>query len=212
MSRDLVQTIRDVIETANVEPFFAFDLKFDAGELNLWTGLGDKTINGKIYTGTGNLLSISNIEETTEIAARGATFTLTGISSSIISLALTEPYQGRECNIFLGALNFFSPLETDNFCPIFVTSFKNQRYGKDDNLADYSEIFSGYMDQLNIEENGETSNVVLTVENRLVDLERQRVKRYTSGFQKSIYPDDRGFDFVEDIQDKEIVWGRLAAS
>ena len=70
------------------------------------------------------------------------------------------------------------------------------------------EIFSGYMDQMSIEETGQTSTVELTIENKLVDLERARVARFTSAYQKSIYPQDLGLDFIEGLQDKEIVWGR----
>ena len=65
----------------------------------------------------------------------------------------------------------------------------------------FNEIFSGYMDQMNIEESAETSTISVTVENRLVDLERARVARYTSGYHKSIYPDDPGLDFVDSLTD-----------
>ena len=69
-------------------------------------------------------------------------------------------------------------------------------------------IFSGYMDQMNIAEASDTSSIELLVENKLIDLERARVARFTSGYQKSIYPGDLGLDFVEDLQDKNISWGR----
>jgi hypothetical protein len=65
------------------------------------------------------------------------------------------------------------------------------------------------MDQMNIEETADTCTVSLTIENKLVDLERPRVARFTSSYQKSVYSGDKGFDFVEDLQDKEIVWGRV---
>ena len=41
------------------------------------------------------------------------------------------------------------------------------------------------MDQMNIEEGPEVSRVELKIENRLIDLERQRVGRFTSEYQKS---------------------------
>ena len=66
------------------------------------------------------------------------------------------------------------------------------------------------MDQMNIEESGETSTIQLLVENKLVDLERARVARFTSGYQKSIYAGDLGLDFIEDLQDKTIVWGKAS--
>jgi hypothetical protein len=64
------------------------------------------------------------------------------------------------------------------------------------------------MDQMNIQENPDTATIELTVENKLIDLERPRIARYTSAYQKSVYPGDKGMDFIEDLQDKEIVWGR----
>jgi len=48
----------------------------------------------------------------------------------------------------------------------------------------------------------------LTVENKLIDLERPRVGRFTSEYQKSIYSEDKGFDFVESLQEQKLTWGR----
>jgi len=59
-----------------------------------------------------------------------------------------------------------------------------------------------------IEEGPDSSTIQLAVENRLVDLERARPTRYTSAYQKSKYPTDLGFDFVESLQDQKLVWGR----
>jgi hypothetical protein len=68
------------------------------------------------------------------------------------------------------------------------------------------------MDQMNISEGPDTSTIELQVENKLIDLERARVARFTSSYQKSIYPQDLGLDFVESLQDKDIVWGRSSGS
>jgi hypothetical protein len=72
----------------------------------------------------------------------------------------------------------------------------------------YTEVFSGYMDQMNIQEGAETSTIEITLENKLIDLERPRVARYTSQSQQQRFAGDEGFNFVEGLQDKEIVWGR----
>ena len=76
----------------------------------------------------------------------------------------------------------------------------------------FNELFSGYMDQMNIEEAGDTATIEMAVENKLIDLERARVARFTSGYQKSVYPGDLGCDFIEDLQDKKISWGRAESS
>ena len=180
-SRDLSSAIQVAIGDDQLEVFFAVDLDFDSTPLNFWTGLGTKTINGTEYTGTGFLMDISAIEETSEISAKGAKLVLSGIPTSLLALALTEPYQGRECRIYFG-------VESDT--------------------TDMTELFTGYMDQMNLFEGADTASIELTVENKLVDLEKPRSARYTSAYQKSIYPGDLGLDFVEDLQDKRLTWGR----
>jgi len=205
MSRDLTTGILDLIDDDVVYPFFAVELLFDTGALYLWTGLGDLVYDGTAYTGTGTLLDISDVEETVEIAARGATLTLSGIPSEVLALALTEPYQGRQCKIYFGLFNKGKLLQEDS---AYILLEDGSRIALELQELGLAEIFAGYMDQMNIQEGADTCDVELKVENKLVDLERARVRRYSSGYQKSVYPNDKGFDFVEDLQDKEIVWGR----
>ena len=204
MSRDLTSVLRDVLDDKVVKAFFAIDLKFDSGELNLWTGLGSKTINGKEYTGAGNLLNFSTIEETSEIAARGATVTLSGVPSTIISIALAEPYQGREAILYLGVIG----QENSSTITSSTTITSDTNISSGGTQDGMIEIFSGFMDQMNIDDSSETSTVELKIENRLIDLEKPRNRRFTNQNQKSRFPNDDGLEFVEDIQDREIPWGR----
>jgi hypothetical protein len=205
MSRDLTSSVLGLLEDDVVYPFFAVELLFDTGALYLWTGLGDLVYQGTTYVGTGTLLDISDVEETVEIAARGATLTLSGIPSEVLALALTEPYQGRQCRIYFGLFNKGKLLEESG---TYILLEDGSRINLELQELGLAEIFAGYMDQMNIQEGADTCDVELKVENKLVDLERARVRRYSSGYQKSVYPNDKGFDFVEDLQDKEIVWGR----
>jgi len=69
-------------------------------------------------------------------------------------------------------------------------------------------MFSGRMDTMSIKDSGDTANISLTAESRLIDLERSRERRYTSEDQKIDYPNDKGLEFIADLQNQEIVWGR----
>ena len=182
-TRDITTVLENALDDSVIYPFFAIELQFDTQTVRAWTGVGDATIDGNTYTGTGTLLGISSVEETSEIAVRGATLTLTGVPADLLSLALQEPYQGRVAKIYFGVVD-----------------------GK--TYSSLTEIFSGYMDEMNIDEGTEFATIELRVENKLIDLERARVRRFTSSYQESVYPGDLGLRFVEGLQDKEIVWGR----
>ena len=207
MSRDLDPSTVTAISQEVVQPFFAVELMFDGNEiLRMWTGQGTLVLDdGTQWVGTGNLLDISSIEETSEMSVKGATLTLSGVPSEVLSLALSEPYQGRVCNIYFGTFSSGSLLkETGNYILLQDGSRINVETGE----KGFNQLFSGYMDQMNIDDGPETSTIELKVENRLIDLERARVARYTQYYQKSIYPDDNGLDFVEDLQTRKVPWGR----
>tara|TARA_R110000822_G_scaffold143392_3_gene281636 strand:- start:790 stop:1428 length:639 start_codon:yes stop_codon:yes gene_type:complete len=208
MSRSLDPTTVDNINKDVVYPFNAIEFKFDGDNvLRLWTGIGTLTLDdGTEWVGSGALLSISDIEETSEMSVRGATVSLSGIPSEVISLALSEPYQGRVCNIYFGTFTEEGSLLKED--SDFILLQDGSKILVDIGSKGFNEIFSGYMDQMNIEESADTATIEVTVENKLVDLERARVARYTSGYQKSNYPKDLGLDFVESLQDKQLPWGR----
>jgi hypothetical protein len=181
MSRDITTPVLGALDDDVISPFFAVDLDFDSVPLYLWSGYGNLTIGSKVYLGAGDVLNISSITETAEVSARGATITLSGVPSSKITLALQTPYQGRECRIYFG-----------------VVSDPN----------DYVEVFSGEIDQMNVEESGDSASISVTVENVLIRLERPVIRRLTNEDQKSRYPDDKGLEFVASLQEKELFWGK----
>ena len=206
MSRSVSSGFSDAIQRDVVQPFLAVDLAFDSGNVRAWTGLGTLSVGGVDYVGTATIMSISPIEETIEIAARGAQFVLTGIPSDLLSLALSEPYQGRIAKIYFGMMSVPERLlteagaiiTTENLLPLDISS---------GNQSELVEIFSGFMDTMQIADEVETSTITLTAENRLISLERPKNRRYTSEDQKREFSADLGLDFVNDLQDKEIKWG-----
>ena len=208
MSRELSLTTIENLDGDIVYPFFATELNFSSKTIRMWTGQGTLVLdNGTEWFGLGQLLNISSIEETSEMAVKGATVGLSGIPSELLSLALSEPYQGRVAKIYFGTFSYGSLLQQSGS---YILQQDGSRINLQEGSKGFNELFSGYMDQMNIEEGGEASTITMSVENKLIDLERARVGRYTSGYQKSIYPNDLGMDFIEDLQDKQIPWGRKA--
>lgn len=172
-----------------VRPITLVQCAFDTGNLNLWSGIGDLTVSGVDYVGAGSLLSIGEIAETSELSANGITVTLSGVTSPLLSKARDEDYQGRELKVLLGAMDAVNGVISN---PVVV--------------------FSGFMDTMVINDGGETSTIQVTVENRLIEFERTRVRRYTAEDQKIDFPTDKGLEFVAEMEEKEIVWGRASVS
>lgn len=186
------------------QPFYALALFFDEGTVRFWTGVGDLVLGGITYTGLGNLLEISSVDETSDLSARGIDVTLSGVQTSLLSLALSSQYQGRKCILYFGAFSSDDMLKEDGD---FILTEAGDKIKLELTLGGFNTVFVGYMDKMDIQDAGETSTITLKVENKLIDLERPRNARYNQGYQQSIYPNDKGFNYVADLQDKEIVWG-----
>lgn len=178
MSRTIPSALLTALSQSEVEPFYAFEAFFDSGTIRFWTGTGDKTLDGNTYQGLGTLIGISGLEEVGDLSAKSATVTLSGVPAEVVTLALAEPYQGRECRVYFGAGD------------------------------EAVQAFTGLMDQMTIEDSGEASTIRLSVESRLVELERPRKRRYTQESQQARYAGDTFFSFVTDLQLKEVLWGR----
>lgn len=197
MSRTVPAAILAALGQESVQPFHAIELLFDDTDgtaydaagytgdraLRFWTGYGDRTIQSETYTGAGTLINIGGIDEVADMSAKSATATLNGVPAALISLALLEDYQHRKCRILFGV--------TD--------------------VNDAVEVFSGFLDELTIEDSAETGTISVKIESKWVRLDRPNIRRYTSESQKTRYPSDTFFDWVTDMQDKEVVWGRKNA-
>ena len=183
MSRTVPAAILTALTQSNVEPFYAVELLLDSAPVRLWTGYGERTIDGETYTGSGSLLSISGLEEAADLSAKSITISLSGMPGTLVSLALQEPYQRRKCRVLFGVRG--------------VDSFV--------------EVFSGSLNKMTIEDSAESGTISVLADSKLVELEKASNYRYTSESHKSRHPGDTFFDYVAAIQDAEIVWGRKSA-
>lgn len=210
MPRDIPAPFLSTLSEKEIYPFFAVDINFANGPLYLWSGYGDllRVETGNVYLGAGQFLNISTVGETTEIEAKGASISLSGIPSSFLSLALNEPYQGRECKIYLGLLtkSDYILAQDSDFMVTQGDDFIITQSGGQGLI----EIFSGELDQMTISESAETATINVTAENILIKLERPVTRRFTNEDQKSRYPNDKGLEFLVTLQDKDIFWGKAA--
>lgn len=183
MARNIDSGLMTQMAGASVAPAFLVQFDFDTAPLRLWSGT--LTASGNDFTGAGPLLNISATQETSQMQALGMTLRLNGLSNSILSLALGEPYQGRTLSLWVAAID----LQTHALIGVPYL------------------VFKGRMDVMEILETGETCDITLSCENMLIDLDRPRLRYYTAEDQAIDFPDDRGFDMVPALQDAAVKWG-----
>lgn len=156
--------------------------------LRLWTGIGPLSYDGKTWTGTGDILTMEGYEEIMDTVARGTSFTLSGIGTAdvngngdtIVDLALRTEYQSRPITL--------------------MAAFFDENW----DVIGAMVGFSGFMDVMDVQEDGETATVSLTAENAMVALERRVGRTYTKEDQQERYSGDTFFDQVADLTNMEI--------
>lgn len=184
MSRTITAAVVVELASGQVRPAIFFEAQFPSGFLRLWSGLGDITWNGSVWTGAGNLMGIGAIEESADVVATGTTISLSGIPTDLVSLCLSDARQGMPGKVWIG----------------FMTAAMAV-------IADPILAFAGRLDVPSIMDGAERCEIQITYESRLIDLNRAREWRYTHESQQQFSAGDRGFEYVSALQDKEVRWG-----
>jgi hypothetical protein len=185
MTRNLTAGFQTETLASALRPVLFFEIAHSGGTSRAWTGYGSIVWNGQTWTGVGHFLSVAPIEEASDVVANGVAITLSGVPQSLLSLALSQVRQGKPVKLWLGALDANGAV-----------------------IADPYLTFSGRFDTCIVNEGAETATISIQAENRLIDLERARVRRYTHEDQQIDFPGDKGLEYLASIQDKPIVWGQ----
>jgi hypothetical protein len=173
------------LTASNIKPALFLKMQFNTGPIFVWSGNVPINWNGQQWTGLGQLGTISAVEESSELAAVNVTFTLTNIPQDLLQDALSEVRQGNPVQLWFGTLG-----DNNNV------------------LADPLQIFAGRMDTPTIDEGALTGSISISVESRLIDLNRARERRYTHQDQQIDHPGDLGFQYVQQIQQWNGTWGK----
>lgn len=183
MTRSFASDMQQAVTAAHVPYLFFVQLDFSQ-PIRLCSAGYDVTWNGETWLGMGTLGGIEPIREQASLEAAGVRMTLSGVPTDTVAIALGEQYQGRPCQIW------FAPLTQDLQL-----------------IADPVRLFSGRMDTMDVEI-GETATITLSAESKMVTWDRARVRRYNNEDQQSRFPGDRGFEFVAQMVEKQLLWGR----
>lgn len=185
MSRTLTGAMAAQLAAKQLAPIFFVELNFLSGFVRMWNGIGPITWNGKVWLGGGQLMSISQVEETREIEATTLTMSLSAVDSTMVATAYGDFSQGRSGKVWLGILNVATgQVVTD---PVAISQ--------------------GRMDTISDEDSGEEATISVSVESNLADLRRLRARYFTDQDQQRFYSGDRSLRYLPSLQDRPVYWG-----
>lgn len=148
--------------------------------LRLWTGLGPKDWDGKTWTGGGQLLGVSPIVESSSLKAVGFEISVSGVKVANIAIATESAQRSRfqAGRVWLALYDAAGAVVADPYL-----------------------LKRGKFDLIPIRESGDTCTITAKYEDRLNDLQTPNERRWTHDDQQLRSPGDRGFEYVESLQD-----------
>jgi hypothetical protein len=171
------------LTSSAIRPGFLASLTFHTGAQYVWSGAGNLVYNGNTYRGVGSLGRIGTIDEGTDVRAAGTTVTLSAIDPALLSECLSDIQLGAPAAIYFALF--------DTNLALIGTPYP---------------LFVGTVDQPVIQIGPTEMTISLKLENKLVNLQRANMRRYTAADQRRYYPNDTAFNWVELLNDMALKW------
>lgn len=150
--------------------------------LNVNTSNINLVVSGTTYMGVGGLGSVAALADT-PAEVRGLTFQISGVPSDRISLALSEPVQGKAVRIKTAILD-------PSTYAVLDTRLR----------------WAGLLDVMTISESGGAATINVSAEHAGIDLSRSAASLYSDAEQQRLNPGDLFLQFMADQVSQRIVW------
>lgn len=171
--------------STQMAPVYFVELRYDSGTIRAHSAIGTINWGGNDWLGVGQFGQISEVLNQSDLEVSSLKLTLSGVPNDQISVALNEHYQNRKCLIYLGFLD------------------------DEDQLVDTPAlIWTGLMESQDITLSDASSEIQLKVVNELARWDKPKELRFNDATQRSLFPDDRFFEFVAETVEKRIFWGQ----
>ena len=163
--------------------FLMVDIAFpDPYHLRFTTKLDNIEFNGETFFGLGSLGSVSMPVQDGELSPARYEVSLSGISDEILEAATQLSYMNHKATAYI---QFMDADFNDVATPQILWQ----------GLTDGSVINYGLQ-----------SSVIINIRDRLVDWARPKLEYYNNGDQQKLYPDDKGFEFIAEVNQKDAAW------
>jgi len=214
--RVITPEVRTAVSQEIVHLAFFVELEFEETPVRFWTGIGTIVWDSKTWIGAGSLLKLSLPEETRDFEAKNAVLELAATPEmKALALDYEDGWQGFPARIWLATMRSW----TDPITNMIVDTDGLTLLDTEGNpILDTTEIqllseiianpirwFKGTMDQMPIVLDPEKPIIRLFIESDGILFTQAKERRYTHEDQQIEYEGDKFFEFVPDLQDKEIL-------
>jgi len=189
MSRGFPANVATALAQQHVSIVTFAKLEFPSGTIYVHNSLGTYTWDSQDWLGVGDLGSISQVEEGIDVSPYAITLTLSGLDATISGAALTEDYFMRPVTVYMGVLDADDAL-----------------------IADPTQIWAGFMDQMNVSLGADGGDAIqLIAESELSRFDVSRNLMYTNAAQQERYSGDLFFSHIHKVQGAKFNWGARTA-
>jgi hypothetical protein len=186
MSRGFPTNVATALAQQHVGIVTFAKLEFPSGTVYVHNSLGTYTWGGQDWLGVGDLGSISQVQEGIDVSPYAITLTLSGLDTTISGAALTEDYFMRPVTVYMGVLDADDAL-----------------------IADPTQIWAGFMDQMNVSLGADGGDAIqLIAESELSRFDMSRNLMYTNAAQQERYSGDLFFSHIHKVQGAKFDWGK----
>ena len=184
MSRDLTAAMVAALSADTLRLGYFFEFVMDSATIRLSSTRRDISWNGYTWQGNGWFHGEESLEEDIDADPGTMTIKLTGIPALLLSSLLSDTSSDNSGKIYLVCFDAAGAV-----------------------VADPYPMFTGLLDDIEISEGAERSDIRVSFVNRLTLLEKTSGFRFTAAAQRSRYGDDAGFDYVASLADWDGRWG-----
>jgi hypothetical protein len=185
MSRGFTTAFATALTQRDLRPCMLLEATFPSGTLRLWTGTSNILWNGQTWFAAGTLLSVPEVEESTDVVAAGITVALSGVPVGLVSDVIASVKQGSPATVYIGLM-----IEDGAI------------------ISDPTPAFTGRLDVPKLTDGADTCVIEVTYESRAIDMNHPCSFRLTDDSQQTLYPGDTSLRYVAALQSgRSLFWG-----
>lgn len=182
--RGFSATVENALDDQDVAVSLAVYLNWPTGAVRVWSGIGSKTFSAQTYTGVGTLGSIDKIADGIEKTDTGVELTFNYLDDTLRNQIIANDPIGADASIYLWLMNVATGAITDSY-----------------------ELFTGYIDEVVIEDDGSTGRIIVRLASELARLGQSTFYLLSDAHQQQLFASDVGLEFAARM-DEPILWGR----